>query len=124
MLDDRIAQQLPIDWIEAWNNHDPDRILWHIADNFEMWAPANHEVSEESSAVLKGKDTLAAHWSGMRRLNPELRFQMVTAILVRDSLTLYYNGIGGRLAAETFFFGPDCKVCKMLTMLGEFLPMG
>ena len=74
--------------------------------------------------MVRGKAALADYWDSARRLVPELRFECVTTLVVRDSVTLYYKGIGGRLAAETFFFGSDCKVCRVLTMLGEFLSVG
>ena len=124
MIDQQVVREFPNEWIEAWNNHDPDRFLSRVSDDFEVWAPATHEVTGESVDILKGKAELAVDWDSARRLVPDLRFKCVTTLIVRDSVTLYYKGVGGRLAAETLLFGSDCRVCRVLTMLGEFLSVG
>lgn len=124
MIDQQVVREFPNEWIEAWNNHDPDRFLSRVSDDFEVWAPATHEVTGESVDILRGKAALADYWDSARRLIPDLHFERVTTLFVRDSVTLYYKGVGGRLAAETFFFDSDFKVCRVLTMLGEFLSIG
>jgi hypothetical protein len=121
MLDQQLVQQFPKDWIEAWNGHDPDRVLAYFSDDFDVWAPAINEVTGETRGSLHGKAALADYWQRAQLVAPEARFALVSTLVTPDCVTLYYKGLGGRLAAETFFFDRNCKVCKVLSMLGEFL---
>ena len=124
MIDQQVAREIPNEWVEAWNSRDPHRFLARVSDDFELWAPATHEIAGESGDVLRGKAALTAYWARARRLAPELRFEVLTTLLVRDSVTVYYKGVGGGLAAESFFFDSDHKVCRALTMVGGFLSFG
>jgi ketosteroid isomerase-like protein len=121
MIDKVFAQQFASDWIDAWNDHDLERLLRHFSDDFEAWAPAISLVTHDSAGVLRGKAAVMASLSEARQLIPEVRFELISTLVGETSVTLYYKGVRGRLAAETFCFGPDLKVVSVLTMLGEAL---
>jgi hypothetical protein len=121
MIDKVFAQQFASDWIDAWNDHDVERLLYHLSEGFEAWAPAISLVTHDSAEVLRGKAAVMASWGEARQLIPEVRFELISTLVGETSVTLYYKGVRGRLAAETFCFGPDLKVVSVLTMLGEAL---
>lgn len=121
MIDEVFAQQFATDWIEAWNNHDPDRLLRHFSSEFEAWAPAIALVTRDSAGILSGKAAVTASWNRARQLIPDVRFELISTLVGETSVTLYYRGVRGRLAAETFYFGPELKIVRVLTMLGEAL---
>jgi ketosteroid isomerase-like protein len=124
MVDPQLAHQLPHDWIEAWNRNEPDRLLSHFSDDFEVWAPAIFEVTGDCRGALRGKAALSDYWARARHVTPEARFELVSTLVTTSRVTLYYKGVGGRLAAESFCFDANRKICKVISMMGEFLSIG
>ena len=112
MLDRAFAEHFAADWVAAWNAHDLDRILAHYADDFEMTSPVIVQIAGEPSVTLCGKQAVGAYWQKALQLIPDLQFELISLLVGVASITLYYKGARGRLAAEIFHFGPDRKVVK------------
>jgi len=93
-------------------DRDLDRILSHYSDQFEMSSPVIIQIGGEPSGTLKGKDAVGSYWAKALDLIPDLRFELVSLLVGVNSITLYYKGARGRLAAEVFHFGPDHKVSR------------
>lgn len=112
MIDQAFAEHFAADWIASWNAHDLDRILAHYADNFEMTSPVIVQIAGEPSGKLRGKQAVGAYWRKALQLIPDLHFELLSVLVGVGSITLYYKGARGRLAAEVFHFGADRKVVK------------
>lgn len=112
MLDRAFAEHFAADWVAAWNAHDLDRILAHYADDFEMTSPVIVQIAGEPSGTLRGKQAVGVYWRKALQLIPDLQFELISLLVGVGSVTLYYKGTRGRLAAEVFHFGPDRKVVK------------
>lgn len=112
MLDRAFAERFAADWVAAWNAHDLDRILAHYADDFEMTSPVIVQIAGEPSGTLRGKQAVGVYWRKALQLIPDLQFELISLLVGVGSVTLYYKGTRGRLAAEVFHFGPDRKVVK------------
>jgi ketosteroid isomerase-like protein len=112
-MDQVFAEHFASDWIESWNAHDLNRILSHYTDDFEMSSPVIIQVAGEPSGTLKGKAAVAAYWSKALQIIPDLKFELQSILIGVQSITLYYKGARGRLAAEVFHFGTDQKVFKV-----------
>jgi hypothetical protein len=110
MIDQAFAEHFAADWVEAWNAHDLERILAHYSDDFEMSSPVIVQVAGEPSGTLRGKQAVGAYWRKALQLIPDLHFELLSVLVGVGSITLYYRGARGRLAAEVFHFGPDRKV--------------
>lgn len=96
-------------WIDAWNSHDLKRILSHYAEDFEMSSPVIAKLTGEVSGKLRGKASVGDYWMKALELNPNLRFELITALAGVNSITLYYQGHRG-LSAEVFHFEEHGKV--------------
>ena len=112
MIDKEFAEHFAADWIKSWNNHDLGQVLSHYADDFEMSSPVIIQIAGEPSGMLKGKEAVGAYWAKALELIPDLHFELIATLMGVNSITLYYRGARGRLAAEVFHFGPDGKVDK------------
>lgn len=112
MIDKAFAEHFAKDWIESWNSHDLIRILAHYTDDFEMSSPVIVQIANAPAGTLKGKKAIGAYWTKALGLIPDLRFELISTLVGVDSVTLYYKGARGRLAAEVFHFGADGKVHK------------
>lgn len=112
MLERAFSEHFAADWVAAWNAHDLDRILAHYADDFEMTSPVIVQIAGEPSGTLRGKQAVGVYWRKALQLIPDLQFELISLLVGVGSVTLYYKGARGRLAAEVFHFGPDRKVVK------------
>ena len=111
MLDNGFADAFARDWIEAWNDHDLERLLSHSADGCEMASPVIREIAGEVSGTLTGKAAVGAYWANALTRLPELCFEWLTTLIGVNRITRYYRGPRG-LAAEVFHFGPAGNVIK------------
>lgn len=49
------ARQFAEHWINAWNDHDPESVLSHYADDFEMTTPMIQRLLDIDTGTLRGK---------------------------------------------------------------------
>jgi len=111
-MDNTFAEHFASDWIDSWNSHDFQRILSHYTDDFEMSSPKIIQLADEPSGTLHGKIEVGAYWAKALQLIPDLHFELITILVGVNSITLYYQGAQGRLAAEVFHFNQEQKVTK------------
>ena len=111
-MDKAFAKHFAADWIESWNAHDLRRVLSHYADDFEMSSPVIIQVAAASSGTLRGKAAVGAYWAKALELIPDLHFELISLLIGVTSITLYYKGARGRLAAEVFHFDASRQVAK------------
>ena len=97
-------------WIAGWNAQDLSTILAHYADTVVFHSPMIARVTGEDRSSVTGLTALGAYWEQALKLAPDLRFELQTVLLGRDSLTILYTNQTGRQAAETFVFTPAGKV--------------
>ena len=109
-MNHKFAEHFAADWIASWNAHDLSRILSHYADAFTMSSPVIIQIANEPSGTLQGKSAVGRYWAKALQLIPDLRFELISTLVGVNSITLYYKGANGRLAAEVFYFGPDLKI--------------
>ena len=102
------------DWVDSWNAHDPDRVLSHYTDDFEMSSPFIVAFSGEPSGTLGGKVQVGAYWRAALQRIPDLRFELIQVFVCVNSITIYYRAVLGKLATEVFFFDSDGKAYKAL----------
>lgn len=112
MITADFARHFAAEWIDAWNSHDLSRVLSHYADDFEMNSPYIVQIAGEPSGRLTGKEAVGAYWGKALARLPDLNFELISTLAGVDSITLYYRGPGGRLAAEVLHFGPYGKVVE------------
>jgi hypothetical protein len=111
-MDNTFAEHFANDWIDSWNSHDLQRILAHYVDDFEMSSPKIIQLTNEHSGTLCGKTAVGAYWAKALQLNPDLHLKLLTILVGVNSVTLYYQGTQGHLAAEVFHFNQEQKVTK------------
>jgi SnoaL-like domain len=111
-MDKTFAEHFAADWIDSWNAHDLDRVLSHYADDFEMSSPVIIQLAGEPSGTLRGKTAVGRYWSNALELLPDLHFELISVLAGVTTITLYYRGARGRLAAEVFHFGGEQRVTK------------
>jgi ketosteroid isomerase-like protein len=111
MIDRTWARQFAIEWIDAWNAHDLERILSHYADDFEMRSPLIVERMGIAEGVLRGKDAVRPYWQQGLDARPPLRFELHDVLVGVDTLAIYYyNTTRNRMVAEVLTVDAHGKV--------------
>lgn len=111
-MNNSFAEHFASDWIDSWNSHDLPRIMSHYADDFVMTSFNIIQLADEASGTLRGKAEVGAYWTKALQLIPDLHFELITILVGVNSITLYYLGAQGRLAAEVFHFNQEQKVTQ------------
>ncbi|HEX8237349.1 MAG TPA: nuclear transport factor 2 family protein [Abditibacteriaceae bacterium] len=119
MISESEAQEFALDWVEAWNSHDLNRVLSHYTDNFEMSSPFIVGFTGGSSGTLKGKAQVGAYWQSALQRIPDLHFEILEIFTGVSSITIYYRAVLEKLATEVFFFDESGKVYKAVAHYNE-----
>jgi hypothetical protein len=110
MFDDAFYETFASDWLASWNSHDIERILSHYDAQFEFSSPVLARVNPAGEGRLRGLAAARAYWTKGLAARPDLHFEPIALLKGVQSLVIHYRGLGGKLCAEFFVFGPDGKV--------------
>ena len=94
-------------WLQAWNDHDLERVLGHFAEDVVFTSPVAAQLLAGSDGVIRGKAALRAYWTeGLRRI-PDLRFEVVAVYAGVHTIVINYRNQRGGLVNEVLTFdGP------------------
>jgi hypothetical protein len=112
MIDMEWAREFALDWIEAWNSRDLDRILSHYTDDFTMSSPTNEELLHIPDGMLRGKEEVRENWQKSLAMLPSLHFELIDVFAGINVITIYFNNSGRKLVAETLLLNNDRKVTR------------
>jgi hypothetical protein len=112
MINQEWAKEFAVDWINAWNSHDMNRILSHYTDDFEMSSRLIVERLGLSEGKLKGKKAIREYWLPSLSMDPPLRFELLDVFVGISELAIYYKSFGRRVVIETLFFNDSGKATR------------
>ncbi|MBI1358698.1 MAG: nuclear transport factor 2 family protein [Alphaproteobacteria bacterium] len=110
MIDADFATTFTRDWVQAWNDHDLERILTHYAEDVVFHSPRIRVVTGRNVDTVTGKTELRAYWGKALGLLRDLYFEVDQVLTGSDALTILYTNERSQSVAETFVFGADGKV--------------
>lgn len=108
-MNSEFAKKFSLEWVEAWNSHDLDKLMAHYADDFEMNSPVIQKIMHIESGRIKGKKEVRAYWEKALNMNPNLHFELLKSFAGANSVIIHYKGHRG-LSAEIFFFNDEGEV--------------
>lgn len=108
------AQEFALEWIEAWNGHDLERVLRHYAEDVEVTSPLVETVLGPGRVTVRGRSELRRYWGQALERYPDLRFTLYRAYAGARSVVLHYRSIQGLVGAECMEFDDSGKVCRVL----------
>ena len=119
MIDRGWAEKFAREWVDAWNEHDLERIFLPYADDFEMTSPLIVERMNVPDGRLKGKSAVRLYWSQGLALTPNLRFELQSVIVGVNSLAVLYRSVTARRSViELFEFDEHRKVVRAQALYG------
>ena len=111
VLSESEADAFVADWMEAWNDHDLERILGHYADDVEYYSPFIAQLAEPGGpgvdGRLVGKAAVRAYFADALGRYPDLRFEPAVHVAMgAGSVCFVYASIKNLTAVETLVFAP------------------
>lgn len=100
-------------WVQAFNDHDLDRIMTHYADELEFYSPLIPLLQFNSEGRISTKAELRRYFQIGLNTYPDLHFILHNYFTGINSVVIYYTSVNNRLAAETFQFNELGKVIKV-----------
>jgi len=113
-MTDAEASAFAVEWIDAWNSHDLDRILTHYSDDIEVTSPLVARVLGDQQVTIHGKVALRDYWGRALQQFPELRFTLFDVIPGVDSLVLHYQSVRELVGAEFMRFDGAGRVRQVV----------
>ena len=104
-------------WVESWNSHDLAKILSHYTDDFEMTTPFIVSIMNEPTGTLKGKDKVGAYWAIALAKYPDLDFKFFDVLYGVNSITIYYQSVLNKKAAEFFLLNRMARSQSQLPIM-------
>ena len=84
------ARELALDWVEAWNTHNLDRIMSHYAEDVILISPVAAQLLNEPSGTVTGKEALRNYFKKGLEVYPDLKFELLDVMWGVSSVVLYY----------------------------------
>ena len=101
------ALELAQEWLEAWNAHDPERVVARFADDVVVRSPLVEQFRPGSRGVLRGKaEALSYYRDGLAGV-PDLRFTLVEVCVGVDDVTIVYRNHRSAIVTEALTLGDD-----------------
>jgi hypothetical protein len=94
-------------WLDAWNAHDPDKVVAHFADNVVVSSPLAAQLRPESNGVLHGKETVLSYYRDGLAASPGVQFTLVEVCLGIDGFTIVYRNHRDIVVTEELILRDD-----------------
>jgi predicted ester cyclase len=104
------AREFALDWVDAWNSHDLERILSHYDDEVLLVSPVALKLLSGDGTV-RGKAALRQYFLRGLEAFPDLRFDLIDALWGTETIVVYYiNNVRGSKTAEVMLLNPAGKI--------------
>ena len=118
MIERAQAEAIAHEWLDAWNAHDPGRVVEHFADDVVVRSPVAARLRPGSDGVLRGKDAVLSYYRDGLAAGPDLRFTLVAVCAGVDDVTIVYTNQRDVLVAETLVLGADGRAAEVRVAYG------
>ncbi|MEG4294071.1 nuclear transport factor 2 family protein, partial [Microcoleus sp. C2C3] len=108
------ARELALDWVEAWNTHNLDRIMSHYAEDVILISPVAAQLLNEPSGTVTGKEALRNYFKKGLEVYPDLKFELLDVMWGVSSVVLYYINQKGTKTGEFMEVSSTGKVTKIM----------
>lgn len=113
-MNDEDALRIARDWIDAWNNHDIERIMSHYSDAVQLTSPLASRILGPGHSTVIGKPALRSYFLQGLEAFPDLRFNFWAAYPGQQSVVVHYESVRGLRAAEFMRVDASGRVCEVV----------
>jgi uncharacterized protein (TIGR02246 family) len=112
-LDADAARSIADRWVEAWNAHDPERVVAHFTDDVVVTSPLADRLRPGSGGVLRGKDEVLSYYREGLAGVPDLHFTLVDVGVGVGELAIVYRNQRDALVVEWLRLASDGRACEV-----------
>jgi ketosteroid isomerase-like protein len=107
VIDRERATRIAQEWLDAWNDHDPERVVAHFADNVIVVSPMLEQLRPKSSGVLGGKREVLDYYRDGLAASGDLKFELVEVCAGVAEVVIVYRNQRGVMVTESLEFDGD-----------------
>jgi hypothetical protein len=119
MIDRTTAEAIAAEWIDAWNAHDPERVVAHFADDVVVRSPVAAQLRPDSGGILRGKDAVLSYYRDGLAAISDLHFTMIDVCTGVEELTIVYRNQRNVVVAETLVIGAANRAVEVRVAYGQ-----
>ena len=101
------------EWLDAWNAHDPERVVAHFTDDVVVHSPLAGQLRPGSNGVLHGKDEVLSYYRDGLAASSGLRFSLVEVCTGVEDITIVYRNQRDTLVTEALTLNEDGLACQV-----------
>jgi len=118
MIDRARALAVAQEWLDAWNSHDPQRVVAHFTDDVVVRSPLAGQLRAGSDGELRGKDAVLSYYRDGLAASSDLRFSLVEVCTGVDEVTIVYRNHSDILVTEALMLSADGLACEVRVSYG------
>ncbi len=118
MIDRAQAIKVAQEWLDAWNAHDPERVVAHFADDVVVHSPVAGQLRPGSDGVLRGKDEVLSYYRDGLAASEGLQFALVEVCTGVGDVTIVYRNHRDILVTEALTLRDDGLVSEVRVSYG------
>ena len=108
------AQAIAQEWIEAFNNHDLERILSHYADSAELKSLLVTKLLGDPAGTVRGKAALRSYFGKGLAAAPDLKFELLDVFAGVSSVAVCLRSSVRGLQLEVMELDTDGLIARVL----------
>ncbi len=113
------TQAIALDWIDAWNKRDINRIMTHYTDDIIFYSLTVTKRWGIADGKIVGKEKLRAHFLKGFELAPNLYFEFIDMLSGTDGITIVYKRETGALVADVAVLDENGKATLVKAYYGQ-----
>jgi hypothetical protein len=106
------------EWLDAWNAHDPQRVVAHFTEDVVVHSPLAGQLRPGSNGELRGKDQVLSYYRDGLAASPGLRFSLVEVCTGIEDITIVYRDHRDTLVTEALTLREDGLACEVRVSYG------
>jgi ketosteroid isomerase-like protein len=118
MIDRAEALAVAQGWLDAWNAHDPERVVAHFTDDVVVFSPLAAQLRPGSHGELRGKDDVLSYYRDGLAATSGLRFSLVEVCIGVEDITIVYRNHRDILVTEVLRLNEDVLASEVRVSYG------
>jgi hypothetical protein len=106
------------EWLDAWNAHDPERVVEQFTDDVVVHSPLAGQLRPGSNGVLQGKDEVLSYYRDGLAASAGLRFSLIEVCTGVDGITIVYRNHREIVVTEALTLHDDGLACEVRVSYG------
>ena len=118
MIDRVQALAVAEEWLDAWNAHDPERVVAHFTEDVVVRSPLAGQLRPRSNGELHGKEEVLSYYRDGLAASSGLQFSLVDVCTGIEDVTIVYRNQRGVLVVEALTLRSDRLACEVRVSYG------